>query len=120
MLNTLGRRALSIASKPVNSRALSTASKPVKVAVLGASGGIGQPLALLCKLSEHISEVACYDVVGTPGVAADLSHCPTRASVTGDLPAAGAWPPAGNGGLERALTGCDLSLIHISEPTRPY
>ena len=49
-------------------------------------------LALLCKLSEHISEVACYDVVGTPGVAADLSHCPTRASVTGDLPAAGAWP----------------------------
>ena len=70
MLRALGHRALSTASNTLGRRALSTASKPVKVAVLGASGGIGQPLALLCKLSEHISEVACYDVVGTPGVAA--------------------------------------------------
>lgn len=119
MLRALGHRALSTASNTLGRRALSTASKPVKVAVLGASGGIGQPLALLCKLSEHISEVACYDVVGTPGVAADLSHCPTRASVTGDLPAAGAWPPAGNGGLERALTGCDVVVIPAGVPRKP-
>jgi malate dehydrogenase len=45
-----------------------------KVAVLGASGGIGQPLSLLLKLSPLVSELSCYDVVGTPGVAADLSH----------------------------------------------
>ena len=58
-------------------RTLSTASrvglrfKSTKVAVLGASGGIGQPLALLCKLSENIDEVACYDVAPVlPGVAA--------------------------------------------------
>lgn len=45
--------------------------KSTKVAVLGASGGIGQPLALLCKLSENIDEVACYDVAPVlPGVAA--------------------------------------------------
>ena len=45
--------------------------KSTKVAVLGAGGGIGQPLALLCKLSENIDEVACYDVAPVlPGVAA--------------------------------------------------
>jgi malate dehydrogenase len=45
-----------------------------KVAVLGAAGGIGQPLSMLMKLSPEVDELACYDVVGTPGVAADLSH----------------------------------------------
>jgi len=64
-------------------------SMSMKVAVLGAAGGIGQPLSMLCKLSPHIDEVACYDVVGTPGVAADLSHIPTHAKITGALPAAG-------------------------------
>ena len=50
-------------------RAMST-----KVAVLGAGGGIGQPLSLLLKTSPVVEELACYDIVGTPGVAADLSH----------------------------------------------
>jgi len=45
-----------------------------KVTVLGAAGGIGQPLSMLLKLSPEIDELACYDIVGTPGVAADLSH----------------------------------------------
>ena len=45
-----------------------------KVTVLGAGGGIGQPLSLLLKLSPEIDELACYDIVGAPGVAADLSH----------------------------------------------
>jgi malate dehydrogenase len=52
----------------------STASAGKKVAVLGAGGGIGQPLSMLLKLSPAITELACYDIVGTPGVAADLSH----------------------------------------------
>jgi malate dehydrogenase len=51
---------------------MSTSAK--KVTVLGAAGGIGQPLSMLLKLSPHIDELACYDIVGTPGVAADLSH----------------------------------------------
>lgn len=42
--------------------------------VLGASGGIGQPLSLLMKASPLVDELALYDVVNTPGVAADLSH----------------------------------------------
>ena len=45
-----------------------------KVAVLGAAGGIGQPLSMLLKLSPLVDELSCYDIVGTPGVAADLSH----------------------------------------------
>merc|ERR1719482_969585 len=63
-------------------RAIHESTRGLKVAVLGSTGGIGQPLALLCKLSPLIDEVACYDVVGTPGVAADLSHCPTPAKLT--------------------------------------
>ncbi|PNY25908.1 Malate dehydrogenase [Tolypocladium capitatum] len=51
----------------------------VKAVVAGASGGIGQPLSLLLKTSPHIDELALYDVVNTPGVAADLSHISSRA-----------------------------------------
>jgi malate dehydrogenase len=91
----------------------------LKVAVLGASGGIGQPLSLLCKLSPNIDEVACYDVVGTPGVAADLSHCPTDAKVTGNLPSVGTWPPSENTGLKSALTGCDIVVIPAGVPRKP-
>lgn len=55
--------------------------KNVRVAVLGASGGIGQPMSLLLKLNEQISELALYDIVHTLGVAADLSHISTPAKV---------------------------------------
>lgn len=96
---------------------MSSASK--KVAVLGAAGGIGQPLSMLLKLSPAIGELACYDIVGTPGVAADLSHIPTRARVSGCLPAAGAWPPRGNEGLGEALTGADVVVIPAGVPRKP-
>ncbi|KAH7858699.1 hypothetical protein Vadar_026897 [Vaccinium darrowii] len=49
-----------------------------KVAILGAAGGIGQPLALLMKLNPLVSHLSLYDIVGTPGVAADVSHINTR------------------------------------------
>merc|ERR1719421_862800 len=114
--------ALRSAARKLSPRALSStagAQRGVKVAVLGASGGIGQPLAMLCKLSPHIDEVACYDVVGTPGVAADLSHCPTKAKVTGNLPAVGTWPPSGNSGLQAALTGADVVIIPAGVPRKP-
>ncbi|KAG9508511.1 Malate dehydrogenase, mitochondrial, partial [Fragariocoptes setiger] len=53
-----------------------------KVAVLGACGGIGQPLSLLLKTSPMISHLALYDVANTAGVAADLSHINTKAKVS--------------------------------------
>lgn len=48
--------------------------KMVKVTVCGAAGGIGQPLSLLLKQSSHITHLSLYDIVNTPGVAADLRY----------------------------------------------
>lgn len=53
------------------------------MAVCGASGGIGQPLSLLLKQSPLVTELNLYDIVHTPGVAADLSHIDTAAKVQG-------------------------------------
>ena len=65
----------------------------------GASGGIGQPLSLLLKQSPLISELSLYDIVHTPGVAADLSHIDTASKVVGyngaenlEKALAGEWP----------------------------
>ena len=52
----------------------SSASNAYKVAVLGAGGGIGQPLSLLLKLNHKVTDLALYDIRGAPGVAADVSH----------------------------------------------
>lgn len=43
---------------------------------------ISQPLSLLLKTSPLITELALYDVVNTPGVAADLSHISSPAVCT--------------------------------------
>ncbi|XP_792004.2 malate dehydrogenase, mitochondrial [Strongylocentrotus purpuratus] len=81
-----------------------------KVAVLGASGGIGQPLSLLLKESPMISQLSLYDIAHTPGVAADLSHIETRANVTGHM---------GPDQLGEALQGCDVVLIPAGVPRKP-
>uniref|UniRef100_A0A6S8Z9Z8 Malate dehydrogenase n=1 Tax=Ditylum brightwellii TaxID=49249 RepID=A0A6S8Z9Z8_9STRA len=96
-----------------------TAAENAKVAVLGATGGIGQPLSLLCKLSPEIDELSCYDVVGTPGVAADLSHIPTKCSTMGSLPSQVSWPPRPNEGLGECLTGADVVVIPAGVPRKP-
>ncbi|KAK9460202.1 lactate/malate dehydrogenase [Lipomyces oligophaga] len=83
----------------------------VKAVVAGASGGIGQPLSLLLKLSPYVDELALYDVVGSPGVAADLSHISTKAVVKGYLPA--------DEGLKSALTGADIVVIPAGIPRKP-
>ena len=70
--------------------------------VLGAAGGIGQPLSLLLKADPLVSGLSLYDVVNTPGVAADLSHCNTPATVTG---------VTGVGNAEEALKGADVVVI---------
>ncbi|CAN1338735.1 ABC transporter B family member 20 [Linum perenne] len=53
-----------------------------KVDILGATGGIGQPLSLLMKLNPLISNLALYDISNTLGVAADVSHINTRSEVS--------------------------------------
>lgn len=52
-----------------------------KVAILGAAGGIGQPLAMLMKINPLVSVLHLYDVVNSPGVTADISHMDTGAVV---------------------------------------
>lgn len=97
----------------------STNTANSKVAVLGAAGGIGQPLSLLLKLSPNVSSLSCYDIVGTPGVAADLSHIPTGATASGSLPSPGSWPPKSNDGLGEALSEADLVVIPAGVPRKP-
>lgn len=68
-------------------RAYSVESVPErKVAILGAAGGIGQPLSLLMKLNPLVSRLALYDIANTPGVAADVSHINTRSEVWINFP----------------------------------
>ena len=42
--------------------------KHIKVGVVGAAGGIGQPLSMLLKISPYVSELSLFDVAPfTPG-----------------------------------------------------
>ncbi|KAK3036280.1 hypothetical protein RJ639_031252 [Escallonia herrerae] len=98
-------------SSPVLRRYYSSESTPErKVAVLGAAGGIGQPLALLMKLNPLVSKLSLYDIAGTPGVAADVGHINTRSEVSGY---------AGEDQLRQALEGCDLVIIPAGVPRKP-
>ncbi|CAI9787719.1 unnamed protein product [Fraxinus pennsylvanica] len=81
-----------------------------KVAILGAAGGIGQPLSLLMKLNPLVSNLALYDIAGTPGVAADVSHINTRSEVTGYM---------GDDQLKQALEGSDVVIIPAGVPRKP-
>jgi malate dehydrogenase len=64
------------------SRAFSiTSTRQTKVAVLGAGGGIGQPLSMLLKIDPLVSSLSLYDIRGAPGVAADVSHIDTPSPV---------------------------------------
>ncbi|KAF8901002.1 NAD-malate dehydrogenase [Gymnopilus junonius] len=71
----------------------------VKAVVLGAAGGIGQPLSLLLKANPLVTELGLYDIVNTPGVAADLSHISTPA--------------------KKALTNADIVVIPAGVPRKP-
>jgi len=83
----------------------------VKAVVLGAAGGIGQPLALLLKINPLVTELGLYDIVNTPGVAADLSHMATPAKVEGYLPP--------DDGLKKTLTGAHIVVIPAGVPRKP-
>lgn len=47
-----------------------------KVTVLGAAGGIGQPLSLLLKLNPRVSQLALYDIRLAPGTPAPVWPSP--------------------------------------------
>ncbi|KPA81995.1 putative mitochondrial malate dehydrogenase [Leptomonas pyrrhocoris] len=80
-----------------------------KVAVLGASGAVGQPLCLALVQNRKVSELRLYDIVSPLGDATDLSHIPRKVKVTGHLPK----------GIHRALEDADLVLISAGIPRSP-
>ncbi|XP_065877445.1 malate dehydrogenase, chloroplastic [Euphorbia lathyris] len=81
-----------------------------KVAILGAAGGIGQPLALLIKMSPLVSDLHLYDIANVKGVAADLSHCNTPSKVL-DF--------TGASELASCLKGVDVVVIPAGVPRKP-
>ncbi|EJF63144.1 malate dehydrogenase [Dichomitus squalens] len=87
----------------------SSAARQSKVAVLGAGGGIGQPLSLLLKLNPLVTELSLYDIRGAPGVAADVSHIDSKSEVHGY--------PADK--LDQALEGTDVVVIPAGVPRKP-
>lgn len=88
--------------------------KLFKVSVLGASGGIGQPLSLLLKLNPRIGHLALYDIskAATPakGVAADVADVNTYARISGH---------AGDDELPAALEGSDVVVLAAGVPRKP-
>ena len=88
----------------------SSALNARKVAVLGAAGGIGQPLSLLLKLNPLVSHLSLFDIVNTPGVAADLSHINSKAKVTGHK---------GPEQLGEALKDAEVVVIPAGVPRKP-
>ncbi|KAM3955754.1 malate dehydrogenase 2 [Aphomia sociella] len=82
-----------------------------KVVVAGASGGIGQPLALLLKQNPLVTRLALYDIAPvTPGVAVDLSHMNTPAKVSGHK---------GPEELPAAIKDADVVVIPAGVPRKP-
>jgi len=80
------------------------------VALIGAAGGIGQPLSLLLKVHPLIGRLALYDIVNTPGVAADLSHINTSTKVV-------AFKGADQ--LKQAMEGTDLIMVSAGVARKP-
>jgi len=83
----------------------------VKVALLGAAGGIGQPLALLLKMNLPAgTHLSLYDIVNVPGVTVDLSHICTPVKVSSHM---------GADQLPEALKGADVVVIPAGVPRKP-
>ncbi|EDO15721.1 hypothetical protein Kpol_1073p7 [Vanderwaltozyma polyspora DSM 70294] len=100
-------------SRVVSKRAFSISRvNPYKVSILGAAGGIGQPLSLLMKLNEKVTDLRLYDLRGAKGVAADLSHIPTNSTVNG-------FTPEDENGLHNALKDTELVIIPAGVPRKP-
>jgi len=81
-----------------------------KVAVLGAAGGIGQPLSMLLRQATNVTDLRLYDLAHTKGVAADLSHIDVNGTVQGF---------AGDDELGDALNDCDAVVIPAGMPRKP-
>ena len=65
---------------------------------------------MLLKLNPAVTKLALYDIVHTPGVAADLSHIESKAEVTGFK---------GADQIEASLKDCEIVVIPAGVPRKP-
>eukprot|EP00331_Platyophrya_macrostoma_P022933 CAMPEP_0176440402 /NCGR_PEP_ID=MMETSP0127-20121128/20548_1 /TAXON_ID=938130 /ORGANISM="Platyophrya macrostoma, Strain WH" /LENGTH=323 /DNA_ID=CAMNT_0017824917 /DNA_START=38 /DNA_END=1009 /DNA_ORIENTATION=- len=90
----------------------------VNVCVVGAAGGIGQPLSLLLALNlPYGSTLSLYDVAGAAGVAADLSHIDRNITVryaNGKLPSIPSDPE-----MKKIAAGVDIFVVVAGVPRKP-
>lgn len=105
----LARSAIRALAAPSSRLFSSSASRQTKVAVLGAGGGIGQPLSLLLKSDPLVTSLNLYDIRGAPGVAADVSHVDTASEVHGYAADQ----------LDQALDGVKVVVIPAGVPRKP-
>ncbi|GME79221.1 unnamed protein product [Ambrosiozyma monospora] len=88
----------------------------VKVTVLGAAGGIGQPLSLLLRLNSKVTELSLYDIVNANGISADLSHVPnSNQELNGYEPK----DRQDVSQLQKALRNSDIVIIPAGIPRKP-
>lgn len=93
--------------------------KRFHVAVLGAAGGIGQPLSLLLSQNKDVEKLTLYDVVPVvEGVAKDISHINTDCKVVGY---AGSIKDkaVSKAALAKALKGVEVVVIPAGVPRKP-
>lgn len=90
----------------------------VNVCVIGAAGGIGQPLSLLLALGlPNKTTLSLYDVAGAAGVAADISHIDRDITIkwaNGKLPTVPADPE-----MKKIAQGVDLFVVVAGVPRKP-
>merc|ERR1711907_318788 len=117
----------------VSARSFSSSSVAhSKVCVVGGGGGIGQPLSMLLSMDPAVSHVSVFDMVGAPGVAADLGHINSPAKVTGHGMTLTEFKGDADGkgkvedqdafqakAFDEALTGCDVVIIPAGVPRKP-
>ena len=85
----------------------------------GASGGIGQPLSLLLKMNERVDVLSLYDVVGTPGVGADVGHIDSIAKVRLDC-CVHAWLQSWSERPAELLGGGSHAGLHLRNVRKRY
>ncbi|KAG5645286.1 Malate dehydrogenase, cytoplasmic [Asterophora parasitica] len=103
------RSAVRAVAQPSSRLFSSSAARNFKVAVLGAGGGIGQPLSLLLKQDPLVTSLSLYDIRGAPGVAADVGHVDTASEVNGYAADQ----------LDQALEGVKVVVIPAGVPRKP-
>lgn len=89
-----------------NTRNYASKSDCMRVAILGANGQIGQPLAMMLKNSNYVDELALYDVCSTKSLGMELAHIDTRCKVQSYSKAQ----------LDEALMNSNIVVIVASAP----